>query len=567
MKDKPALAPDMTNISGIQFLKQQIASQRMLLSRSVIFGSCASLFMIAQWLLIAFLAHSALVDGEVLSDLWVYWLLLIVVSVIKPWLNFQQNNLAQDASAKIKRGMRSTLMSRWNKTSPVALQTLSGGAIASQWVEDIEAVDGYFSRYWPQQMLAVISPLLIIAVVGYLNWLCAVLLLVSAPLIPLFMILVGMGAEHINEKYALLRQRLAGHFLDRIANLSTISLLGAQQTMSDEVAARGDNYRHVVMKTLKLAFLSSTVLEFFTSVAIASLAIYIGFSLYGAIDWGPAQSLSLFSGLAILLLAPEFFKPLRNLSAYYHDKASAVGAANNILASFSHLQSEEEQYGNSDARKVTLSEHDAKLELRNLVVGYRSHLPLNSSVTTCISKRGLLVFSGDSGCGKTTLLNTIAGYLHPISGEVNLSLKNTHSIAYLPQKAWIKNASIRHNLTIAAPAANDIQMLAALEKLDLTNEITLKHQGLDTLLGEHGQGLSGGQMQRISLARVLLNPAQIILLDEPTASLDLKSKGLINEAIKELKERGLIVIATHDPMIIAMSDIHIDLSKKVENTQ
>ena len=567
MKDKPALAPDMTNISGTQFLKQQIASQRTLLNRSVVFGGYASLFMIAQWLLVAFIAHSVLVDRSSLSSLWVYWLLLIVVSVVKPWLNFQQSNLAQDVSAKVKRSIRSTLLNRWNKTSPVALQTLSGGAIASQWVEDIEAVDGYFSRYWPQQMLAVVSPLFIIIVVGYLNWLCAVLLLVSAPLIPIFMILVGMGAEHINEKYALLRQRLAGHFLDRIANLSTISLLGAQQTMSDEVAARGNNYRHVVMKTLKLAFLSSTVLEFFTSVAIASLAIYIGFSLYGAIDWGPAQSLSLFSGLAILLLAPEFFKPLRNLSAYYHDKASAVGAANNILASLSHLQYEEEQYGKNAARKITVSEHDAKLELHNLVVGYRSHLPLNNSVTTCISKRGLLVFSGDSGCGKTTLLNTIAGYLHPISGEVNLTLKNTHSIAYLPQKAWIKNASIRHNLAIAAPNANEAQMLTALDKLDLTNEITLKHQGLDTVLGEHGQGLSGGQMQRISLARVLLNPTQIILLDEPTASLDLKSKGLINDAVKELKERALIVIATHDPMIIAMSDIHIDLTKKVENAQ
>ncbi|NDW22647.1 thiol reductant ABC exporter subunit CydD [Alteromonas hispanica] len=567
MNNKPAPMPDMTNISGTQFLKQQIASQRPLLYRSVVFGGCASLFMIAQWLLVAFIAHSVLVDSSSLSSLWVYWLLLIVVSVVKPWLNFQQSNQAQVASAKVKRSIRSTLMTRWNNTSPVALQILSGGAIASQWIEDIEAIDGYFSRYWPQQMLAVLSPLFIIIVVAYLNWLCAVLLLVSAPLIPLFMVLVGMGAEHINEKYALLRQRLAGHFLDRIANLSTISLLGAQQTMSEEVATRGDNYRQVVMKTLKLAFLSSTVLEFFTSVAIASLAIYIGFSLYGAINWGPAQSLTLYSGLAILLLAPEFFKPLRNLSAYYHDKASAVGAANNIVASLTQLQYEEEQYGNGDARKITLSERDARLELKNLVVGYRSHLPLNKSVTAEISKRGLLVFSGDSGCGKTTLLNTLAGYLNPIAGEVNVTINSKRSIAYLPQKAWIKNASIRHNLAIAAPAANDPQMLAALEKLDLTNEITLKHQGLDTVLGEHGQGLSGGQMQRISLARVLLNPSQIILLDEPTASLDIKSKGLIYGAIEELREKAIIAISTHDPRIVSMADIHIDLTKKVKAPQ
>jgi ATP-binding cassette subfamily C protein CydD len=169
MNNKPALMPDMTDISGTQFLKQQIASQRTRLNRSVVFGGCASLFMIAQWLLVAFIAQSVLVDSSSLSSLWVYWLLLIVVSVVKPWLNFQQSNQAQVASAKVKRSIRSTLMTRWNNTSPVALQILSGGAIASQWIEDIEAIDGYFSRYWPQQMLAVLSPLFIIIVVGYLN--------------------------------------------------------------------------------------------------------------------------------------------------------------------------------------------------------------------------------------------------------------------------------------------------------------------------------------------------------------------------------------------------------------
>ena len=272
-------APDNKAVSGAQFLKEQVASQRSLLNQSVFFGSIGSVLMIVQWLLVALIAHGTLVDKSPLTTMPGYWLLLLAVSVVKPLFTWKQTNLAQDASANVRNHLRITLLKRWNTTSPMALQSLSSGALASQWVEDIEATDGYFSRYWPQQMLAVITPLLILVTVAYLNWLCAILLLVSAPLIPLFMILVGMGAEHVNEKYALLRQRLAGHFLDRVANLSTIALLGAQKNMSDEVAKRGDTYRNVVMKTLKLAFLSSTVLEFFTSVAIASLAIYIGFSL------------------------------------------------------------------------------------------------------------------------------------------------------------------------------------------------------------------------------------------------------------------------------------------------
>ena len=557
-------APDNKAVSGAQFLKEQVASQRSLLNQSVFFGSIGSVLMIVQWLLVALIAHGTLVDKSPLTTMPGYWLLLLAVSVVKPLFTWKQTNLAQDASANVRNHLRITLLKRWNTTSPMALQSLSSGALASQWVEDIEATDGYFSRYWPQQMLAVITPLLILVTVAYLNWLCAILLLVSAPLIPLFMILVGMGAEHVNEKYALLRQRLAGHFLDRVANLSTIALLGAQKNMSDEVAKRGDTYRNVVMKTLKLAFLSSTVLEFFTSVAIASLAIYIGFSLYGAINWGPAQSLTLFSGLGILLLAPEFFKPLRTLSTYYHDRASALGAANNMVSSLQHLEEQELGLGlgYSDGRQVTASSEVSRLTLKDAVIGYNGNKEKRSALDFSFSGRGLLVFSGESGCGKTTLLNTIAGYLHPVSGSVELALKEAHSIAYLPQKAWIKNATVRENLSVSVSSASDEDMLRVLKKLELSDELLTHHSGLDTVIGEHGQGLSGGQMQRIALARVLLDPPELILLDEPTASLDIKSRLVIIEALDELKSSALVVVATHDSELIAKASNHFDLTNK-----
>tara|TARA_Y100000780_G_scaffold157721_1_gene142414 strand:+ start:20284 stop:21975 length:1692 start_codon:yes stop_codon:yes gene_type:complete len=555
-------APNTDIVSGAQFLKKQVVSQRARLRQSVLYGTFASVLIIAQWLLVALIAQDVLVNKVPIHALATYWLLLIAVSVVKPMLTWKQTSLAQGASSNIRSNLRNILLERWSSTSPIALQSVSTGALASQWIEDIEATDGYFSRYWPQQMLAVITPLLILVTVAYLNWFCAVLLLVSAPLIPLFMILVGMGAEHVNEKYALLRQRLAGHFLDRVANLSTIALLGAQKSMSDEVDNRGDTYRKVVMKTLKLAFLSSTVLEFFTSVAIASLAIYIGFSLYGAINWGPAQSLTLFSGLGILLLAPEFFKPLRNLSTYYHDKASAVGAANNIVSSLQHLEEQEAVLGDSDARQITASNDVTRLMLKDAVIGYNSNKQKKPALNLSFSGRGLLVFSGESGCGKTTLLNTIAGYLQPGSGRVEVALKEANSIAYLPQKAWIKNATVRENLSVTAAFASDEEMLRVLERLELSDELLTHHNGLDTVIGEHGQGLSGGQMQRIALARVLLNSPELILLDEPTASLDIKSRLVIIEALDELKSRALVVVATHDSELIAKASNHFDLTNK-----
>ena len=555
-------APNTDIVSGAQFLKKQVVSQRARLRQSVLYGTFASVLIIAQWLLVALIAQDVLVNKVPIHALATYWLLLIAVSVVKPMLTWKQTSLAQGASSNIRSNLRNILLERWSSTSPIALQSVSTGALASQWIEDIEATDGYFSRYWPQQMLAVITPLLILVTVAYLNWLCAVLLLVSAPLIPLFMILVGMGAEHVNEKYALLRQRLAGHFLDRVANLSTIALLGAQKSMSDEVANRGDTYRKVVMKTLKLAFLSSTVLEFFTSVAIASLAIYIGFSLYGAINWGPAQSLTLFSGLGILLLAPEFFKPLRTLSTYYHDRACALGAANNIMSSLQHLEEQQVLLGCSDGRHVIASSDVTRLMFKDTVIGYSGNKQKMSALNFSFSGRGLLVFSGESGCGKTTLLNTIAGYLHPMSGSVELALKEVHSIAYLPQKAWIKNATVRENLSVTAAFASDEDMLRVLERLELSDELLTHHNGLDTVIGEHGQGLSGGQMQRIALARVLLNPPELILLDEPTASLDLKSRLVITGVLDELKSRALVVVATHDSDLIAKTSNHFDLTNK-----
>ena len=245
-------------------------------------------------------------------------------------------------------------------------------------------MDSYFSRYWPQQNLAIISPILILSVIAWLDWLSALLLLISAPLIPLFMILVGMGAEKVNQKYSLIRQRLAGHFLDRVANLDYIKLLRSESAIYDEVKVNSEGYRTVVMKTLKLAFLSSTVLEFFTSVAIASLAIYIGFSLYGSIDWGPASELTLFSGLAILILAPEFFQPLRNLAAFYHDRATALGSANNLVLLLDSDECDEKSTTSKKYYNLSVpdsgSEQHIAVRLQNLVIGYNQKLPLPHTI-------------------------------------------------------------------------------------------------------------------------------------------------------------------------------------------
>ena len=558
--------------TGRDFLNQYVKQEKVALRSAVIAGSFSTVLLICQWLAFVYIAQAIIIEQEPISSQTSLLLALLGFIIGRTFLTRIQTHFSQQASLNIRNSIRKSILTHWRLSSPMQLKNTSTGAFASQFVEEVESMDGYFSNYWPQQALAIISPLLILCAVGYLNWLSALLLFISAPLIPLFMILVGMGAEALNQKYSTLRQRLAGHFLDRVAHLSTILQLGGKKEVFAEVESNSERYRDVVMKTLKVAFLSSTVLEFFTSIAIAMLAIFIGFSLYGAITWGPAESLTLFSGLTILILAPEFFQPLRNLSQFYHDRASALGAANNLVESLLYNVDNAGTAGTAgtadkyetnhrdiqtslDSNLNNYSVNSPHLKLSQLVIGF--DLPLTSPLNWDITASNLVAISGDSGSGKTTLLNTLAGFMPALSGSMTHSIKS--SIAYLPQKPWIKNNTIYENLKALAPNATRAEMTAALDQLGLLDELAAKHLGLDTLIGEHGKGLSGGQMQRMAFARVLLNPTPIIIFDEPTAQLDLHSKALIYNALKILKEQRILIIASHDPLLIEQSDFHIKL--------
>ena len=566
---RPAQTAEFT---GRTFLNSQLAQEKKTLWLAVIAGSLSTLLMLTQWVTFSFVSEKVIVANETLTNLSGVLAILFFCIMARPLLMRIQTFLSQSASLKVRNNIRRVLLEHWRLSSPLNLKDKSTGAYATQFVEEIEAMDGYFSRYWPQQALALISPLLILSVVAYLNWVCALLLLISAPLIPLFMILVGMGAEKLNQQYSTIRQRLSGHFLDRVANLLVIKLLGAEKHIFEEVRSNSQQYRHVIMKTLKIAFLSSTVLEFFTSVAIAALAIYIGFSFYGAITWGPAQSISLFTGLTILILAPEFFQPLRNLSQFYHDRASALGAANNLvesLATGKHLEVSDKGVKDIGRSQLYYSDNlfdsdqatETQLTLSNLAIGYSQQNPVVTNLNYRLKTGQMLVISGHSGSGKTTLLNTIAGFLSPLDGTYTITPDTNAGIAYLPQRAWIKNDSIYENIAALAPHAVKTQMLEVLEKLGLADELALRHSGVDTLIGEHGKGLSGGQMQRIAFARMLLNPTPVILLDEPTAKLDTTSKKYIIDTLKAIKSKVIVIIATHDPLLINMSDIHINLDE------
>ena len=521
-------------------------------------GVVQGLAIIGQMGLLAWLAQSLLIDGQSLGSATTALLVLAGCILLRSLALLAQELAAQQLSSRARQGMRVDLSRFWARQGPVKLAADSSARLANLWLEQVDAVDGYYARYLPQQWLAVIQPLLILLVVFWLDWLAGLFLLFSAPLIPLFMALVGMRAEQISQRHVLQAGRLAGHFLDRVRNLTSLQLFGQQRASIAAVAQQTDSYRQLSMATLKVAFLSSAVLEFFASVAIAVVAMYIGFGLLGYIDYGPSAQLSLFSGLFILLLAPEFFQPLRSLAQHYHDRANALGAAAQLAASRQPVAEAAQP-----APAAIDSDTDAVI-VDQLALAHQGRQALFNQVSFRLLRGQTLLISGPSGAGKSSLLQCLAGFIQPQQGHISLfgQPPGQQAVAWLGQSSWLVKGSWKDNLRLLAPDASEAAMLEALARVGLQDRLQRAPQRLDSALDDNGRGLSGGQARRLALARIWLSPAELVLLDEPTAGLDADSEQQVLDALSQLKASGRsLIVVSHHPALQALADQHLILAQ------
>ncbi|RUR40674.1 thiol reductant ABC exporter subunit CydD [Vreelandella populi] len=461
-----------------------------------------------------------------------------------------QEVISLEASLRIRRYARRQMLDKFWALGPVWLAYHQSGALATQAVENIEALDGYFSRFYTQQRIVLLLPLVILCVVLKLDYLVAIFLLISAPIIPLFMALVGMGAERVNRDQFAAVARLSAHFLDRVRGMATLQLFGRTQSAHRDVWWATDDYRQLSMRTLRLAFLSSAVLEFFASVAIAVVAMYVGFGLLGYIDYGPTASLTLFSGLAVLLLAPEFFQPLRTLSQHYHDRATALGAAESLVTILNESSIQRCAF-------IEPSNESSIAVLKNVSVEYAARGQVLGPVNLTINHGDIIAISGPSGSGKSTLLALLAGFLSPSEGVFELT---PPCYAWLDQQPALLHGSLADNLRLANPEADTAEMQRALDQTGLGALLAQLPDGLETLIGERGIGLSGGQAQRLALARIYLSEANFILLDEPTASLDRDTEEAVIQAMLKWAAQGrTLIMATHHPAAIRAAKRHFEL--------
>jgi ATP-binding cassette, subfamily C, bacterial CydD len=534
------------------WLAELALGNRLWMWATVAAGTVAGMATIAQMVLLAWIVHRGVIDEVAVSELGPNFLGLVLAILVRAIGQGFQTRFAARCSEQVRRHARRQIHRHWQAAGPVALGHSSAGTLAREWIDHVDALHGYFARFLPQMALSGILPLMILMLVFWLDWLAGLFLVLSAPLIPLFMALVGMGAEKLNRQHFETVSRLSGQFLDKVRGLTTLQLFGQTAWASELVRQRSDHYRRITMKTLRVAFLSSAVLEFFASVAIGVIAIYIGFGLLGYISYGPSDELTLFSGLLILLLAPEFFQPLRTLSQHYHDRAAAMGAGAEIMERLNTPAASD----SPSAAPVSVPSHDV-VELKSVTKAFHAEQGLIRELNLVIRRGEVIALTGPSGGGKSTLLHMLAGFRTPDSGSIHLFGQAPGSFAFgwLGQRGFLVQGTWADNLRLTTPDASDIAIASALRSVGLGPLLDSRKAGIHSAISEDGQGLSGGQARRLSLARIFLADYDLILLDEPTAGLDANSEVFVLEALHKLAMAGkTLVFSTHHHALLTLAN-------------
>jgi ATP-binding cassette subfamily C protein CydD len=441
--------------------------------------------------------------------------------------------------------------------SPMDSARPAAGLAASVIAEQAEAVVPYLVRYGPARWRATVVPLVIVAVVACLSWVAAAVLLVAAPLIPVFMAIVGWRARAASEAQMVELGGMNGFLLDRLRGLATLRALDAVDATARRLGESAQSLRTRTMAVLRIAFLSSAVLELFSALGVAMVAAYVGFHLLGTLGFGTwGRTLSLGEGLFILLLAPAFFEPLRELSAVWHDRAAGEAA----LASLARLS----EGGVALPGAVPAGEGPRgpagapAVRVHGLCFSHAGEAALFDHYDLRVAAGEHVALMGPSGSGKTALLSLIAGLMPAERGEIligGVPLSDQTAAALRARMAWMGQkphvfaGSVQANVALGRAGVQTAQVEAAMRFAALEG-VAQARPGV--ALGEGGGGLSGGEAVRLALARVAAHPgADLLLVDEPTAHLDGETAERVVDALMELARGKTLIAATHDPVLAA----------------
>ncbi|MFI5769061.1 thiol reductant ABC exporter subunit CydD [Streptomyces sp. NPDC051658] len=521
---------------------------RLFLAAVVALGVVGAALVIAQAMLIAEVVVGGFEDGLTVSALRTPLILLAAVALGRGLVSWLTELAAYRASAAVKSELRGRLLARAAALGPGWLNGQRTGSLVALATRGVDALDDYFARYLPQLGLAVVVPVAVLARIVTEDWVSAAIIVVTLPLIPLFMILIGWATQSRMDRQWRLLSRLSGHFLDVVAGLPTLKVFGRAKAQAESIRTITSQYRRATLRTLRIAFLSSFALELLATLSVALVAVTIGMRLvHGELD--------LYTGLVVLILAPEAYLPIRQVGAQYHAAAEGLSAAEEI---FAVLETELRQDGTADVPG------SLRLELEGVTVRHEGRAePSLDGASLVVDEGETVALVGPSGVGKSTLLDVVLGFTHPDEGRVRVGGVDLETlaperwrerIAWVPQRPHLFAGTIAENVRLARPDADDSAVTAALRDAGAFDFVAELPDGVRTLIGEDGAGLSAGQRQRLALARAFLADRPLLLLDEPTASLDGETEAGIVEAVRRLAVGRTVLLVVHRPALLSVAD-------------
>ena len=533
-------------------------AQRRPLLATVGFATLSGVALIAQAALLARVIAEVFLGRQTLAAVAPLLAALLLLALVRAGLAWAGDVAAQAISVGVRAPLRGRLIRRIFARGPLYTAGERTGELANTIVGGVESLDAYYSQYLPQAAIAALVPTAILIAVMPLDTLTGVLLLLTAPLIPIFGALVGsLSSESSRAQWSAL-SRFSAHFLDVLQGLTTLKLFGRSRRQADVLERLGEDYRRATMKTLRVAFLSALTLELVATLSVAVIAVEIGLRLlYGQITFERA--------LFVLLLAPEFYLPLRALGAKFHAAMSGVTASERIFAALGDEQPHNEQIAVVSGATME-SERRAAPFITFAGVEYTyqnaSRLAL-SDVTFSVPAGARVAIVGPSGAGKSTLVNLLLRFAEPDTGAILVDGEPLaalgmrawrQNVAWISQRPYLVHASVAENIRLARPEASDEDVRRAALAAQADEFIRALPRGYDTPMGEQGARLSGGQAQRIALARAFLRDAPLLLLDEPTSQLDPEHEAQITEAVARLTRGRTSLVIAHRLSTVVSAD-------------
>ncbi|PHR85572.1 MAG: thiol reductant ABC exporter subunit CydD [Colwellia sp.] len=564
-----------------RWLKYQKKYAHGKLSRAIALGSLNGLLMILQTAMLAYLIdlvifpnseaslnhtlssssnNSVITDVATFTDITMIIMALVAIIFCRAALGYFSECYSRRGAMNIKANIRARLLNRLFQFGPAYTQTKGSAKLAHLLHQGIDSLEDYFAGYLPVIAYCAVIPLAILVAVFPIDWQSGLILLFTAPMVPFFMILIGHKAQRLNQEHWAKLQRMSSHFLDIIQGLTQLKIFNASRREMAAVKQISDDYGDETMGILKIAFLSSFVLEFLASISIALVAVILGFRLYyGDVDYVFA--------LWVLLLAPEFYLPFRQLGSQYHAKMAGVSAAEDLVNILNLPQVQ-----NSPEETFTAP---FTINLVQAEFAYPERSKALTQVNVEFKSHGLYAVIGESGSGKSTLIDMVLGFVQPSSGQVMINdeplipANRDHWLqhcGWISQQAQVFYGSLAFNIALS-DNYQDTLVVEALEKAGLASFVQSLEQGIESIVGEDGAGLSGGQAQRLALARVFYHQPDILILDEPTSHLDQYTEQIITASINRYAENHIVIVIAHrlHTVIDAKNIIVLEQGKVIES--